>query len=336
MRFVRYSGRRVLFLIPQLLVVSVIVFFLIRLLPGDPAYLLAGQFATPERIAEVRHDLGLDRPLLEQYGIYLGNVVHGDFGMSWRTSQNVLADVAQRLPATLELIILAGGAAVLIGVPLGVWTATRRRGVADRAVFAYGMLAGSVPDFWVGLILIFFFFSVLGWAPGPIGQLDPVFDTPPRVTGMIAVDALLARQWDTFRSAASHLVLPVATLTIVYMSLIIKNVRSTMQEMIDSEFVQYARALGLSPTMQLRYAFRNSMAPMVTVIGIMFWFMLGGAVLVETVFAWDGLGQYAVESVVNSDYAPLQAFVLIAAVFTMLVFLLVDLAYFLIDPRIKG
>jgi ABC-type dipeptide/oligopeptide/nickel transport system permease component len=336
MRLLRYIGRRVVFLIPQLVVVSMIVFFLIRLLPGDPAYLLAGQFATPDRIAEIRHDLRLDRPLLDQYFIYVDRVAHGDFGTSWRTSQSVLTDVAQRLPATLELIILAGIGSVVIGVPIGIWTAVRRKGVLDRLLFGYGMLAGSVPDFWLGLILIFFFFSVLNWVPGPIGQLDPVFDAPPRFTGMIAVDALLAGQWDTFASAAAHLVLPVATLTLVYMSLIIKNVRATMQEMLESEFVQHARALGLSPLMQLRYAIRNAMAPLVTVIGIMFWFMLGGAVLVETVFAWDGLGQYAVESVVNSDYAPLQAFVLIAAVFTMIVFLLVDLAYFLIDPRIKG
>jgi peptide/nickel transport system permease protein len=336
MRFVRYIARRVVLLVPQLFVVSVIVFFLIRLLPGDPAYLLAGQFATQERIAEVRHDLRLDRPLLDQYAIYVTRVAHGDFGTSWRTSQSVLTDVAQRLPATLELVILSGVGAVVIGVPVGIWTAVRRKGVIDRILFGYGMLAGSVPDFWLGLILIFVFFSVLNWVPGPIGQLDPIFEAPPRITGMLAVDALLAGQWDTFASAASHLVLPVATLTIVYMSLIIKNVRATMQEMLESEFVQHARALGLSPVMQLRYAIRNAMAPLVTVIGIMFWFMLGGAVLVETVFAWDGLGQYAVESVVNSDYAPLQAFVLIAAVFTMVVFLLVDLAYFLIDPRIKG
>ncbi len=313
-----------------------IVFFLMRLLPGDPAFLLAGQFATTERIAEVRHELGLDRPLTEQYVLYVTRVLHGDFGTSWRTSQSVLADVAQRLPATLELIILAGVGSVVIGVPIGIWTAVRRKGLLDRALLGYGLLAGSVPDFWLGLILIFFFFSVLNWVPGPIGQLDPVFDAPPRITGMIAVDALLAGQWDTFSSAVSHLVLPVATLILVYMSLIIKNVRATMQEMLESEFVEHARALGLSPVMQLRYAIRNAMAPLVTVIGIMFWFMLGGAVLVETVFAWDGLGQYAVELVVNSDYAPLQAFVLIAAVFTMIVFLLVDLAYFLIDPRIKG
>jgi ABC-type dipeptide/oligopeptide/nickel transport system permease component len=236
-------------------------------------------------MVEVRHDLRLDLPLLEQYGIYLLNILHGDFGNSRRTSQSVMTDVSQRLPATLELITLAGLVSVLLGIPIGVWTAVRRKGIVDRFLLGYGMLAGSVPGFWLGLILIFVFFSLLGWVPGPIGQLDPVVDAPPRITGMIALDALLSGQWETLQSAVAHLVLPVATLTIVYMALIIKNVRSTMQEMMKSEFVQYARALGLSPFMQVRYALRNSMTAMVTVISIMFWFMLGGAVLVETVFS---------------------------------------------------
>jgi len=153
---------------------------------------------------------------------------------------------------------------------------------------------------------------------------------------MYTVDALLAGRWDTFVSAVKHLILPVATLVLVYMTLIIKNTRSTVEEMLRSDFVEYARALGLSRSVQLRYALRNAMPPVVTVVGIVFWFLLGGAVLVETVFAWGGLGQYGVEAVIYSDYAPLQAFVLLAAVFTLVIFLLVDLAYFLIDPRIKG
>jgi peptide/nickel transport system permease protein len=153
---------------------------------------------------------------------------------------------------------------------------------------------------------------------------------------MIVVDALIAGEWEAFRSALWHLVLPVATLTLVYMTLIIKNTRSAVEEMLESDFVEHGRALGLHQRTLLRYALRNAMPPIVTVIGIVFWFLLGGAVLVETVFAWGGLGQYAVEAVVNSDYAPLQAFVLLAAVFTLVVFLLVDLAYFLIDPRIRA
>lgn len=335
MRFLRYSIRRLIFLVPQLIAVSFIVFFLVRLLPGDPAFLMAGQYATKERIEEVRRGLGLDLPLHEQYFTYVKNVLGGDFGMSWRTSQSVLSDIADRLPATLELILLAGLISVLIGIPIGVYTAVKRRGVGDKVLFIYGMLSGSIPDFWLGLILIYLFFSLLGWLPGPIGRLDPIAETPPTVTGLYTVDSLIAGQWATFVSAVQHLVLPVATLVLVYMTLIIKNVRTTVEEMMNSDFVEHARALGLSRRMQLRYALRNAMPPVITVVGIVFWFLLGGAVLVETVFAWGGLGQYGVESVIYADYAPLQAFVLIAAIFTMLVFLLVDLAYFLIDPRIK-
>jgi peptide/nickel transport system permease protein len=334
-RFWRYAGRRLAFLPVQLLIVSVIVFFLVRLLPGDPSYLLAGPFATVERVDEVRRRLGLDQPLHVQYVRYLKSVVRGEFGTSWITSQPVLQDIGQRLPATMELILAAMLLSVLVGIPLGVWTAVRKTGIADRAVFAYGMLAGALPDFWFALIMIFLFFFQLGWAPGPIGQLDLTVSIPPRVTGMYAVDALLAGDWPALRSALAHLVLPVTTLTAIYMPLVMKNTRSTMEEMLSSEFVVYARAAGLSRAVQLRYALRNSMPSVVTIIGILFWFLLGGAVLVETVFAWGGLGQYAVQSVVSSDYAPLQAFVLVTAVFTSIVFLLVDLGYFLLDPRIK-
>jgi ABC-type dipeptide/oligopeptide/nickel transport system permease component len=335
MRFFKYTLRRLVFLIPQLFAVSLIVFFLVRLLPGDPAYLIAGQFATQERVDEVRRDLGLDRPIPEQYITYVLHVLHGDFGRSWRTSQNVVDDIATRFPATLELILSAGVLSVLLGVPIGVYTAVKRRGVGDKVLFVYGMLSGSIPDFWLGLILIFVFFSLLGWLPGPIGRLDPIVETPPTITGMYTIDALIAGQWDIFVSALRHLILPVATLVLVYMTLIIKNTRSTVEEMLQSDFVEHARALGLPRSKQLRYALHNALPPVVTVVGIVFWFLLGGAVLVETVFAWGGLGQYGVEAVVYSDYAPLQAFVLLAAVFTLIVFLLVDLAYFLIDPRIK-
>jgi peptide/nickel transport system permease protein len=336
MAFLRYTLWRLLFLVPQLIAVSLIVFFLIRLLPGDPAFLIAGQFATQERVEEVRHDLGLDRPLPEQYLRYLGKVLHGDFGQSWRTSQAVTDDIARRLPATLELILLAGGVSVLLGIPIGVYTAVKRRGVGDKVLFVYGMLSGSIPDFWLGLILMYLFFSVLGWLPGPIGRLDPIDEPPPVITGMYTLDALFAGQWDVLVSAVRHLVLPVATLVLVYMTLIIKNTRTTVEEMLRSDFVDHARALGLSRRTQLRYALRNAMPPVITVVGIVFWYLLGGAVLVETVFSWGGLGQYGVEAVINSDYAPLQAFVLLAAVFTLFVFLLVDLAYFLIDPRINA
>ncbi|HET6522563.1 MAG TPA: ABC transporter permease, partial [Geminicoccaceae bacterium] len=334
-RFLKFVLRRLAFLVPQLFAVSVIVFFMVRLAPGDPSFILAGPYATPDRVEEVRAELGLDQPLATQYARYLGNVFRGDFGVSWRTSQPVMEDIRQRLPATLELVFGAALLSVLIGVPLGVVTAVWKGGVADRGVFLYGMLAGSLPDFWIALLLIFFLFYLGNLVPAPVGQLDFAVFPPDHVTGAYVVDAALTRNWPAFQSALGHLILPVLTLVLTYMPLVLKTARSAMDEMLESAFVLQARASGLSRWTQLRYALRNALPPVATVTGILVWFLLGGAVLVETIFAWGGLGQYAVESVVNSDYAPLQAFVLLAAVFTSVVFLLVDVAYYLLDPRIQ-
>jgi peptide/nickel transport system permease protein len=334
-RFTLFAGKRLLFTIPQLFVVSVIVFFLIRLLPGDPSYMLAGPYASPERVQEVRGSLGLDQPIITQYVHYLGRLGKGDFGTSWRTSQPVLNDIRQRLPATLELVVGAVLFSVVIGIPLGVAVATSRGGVLKRLLFFYGMLAGSLPDFWIGLLLILIFFFFLGWAPAPVGQLDFAVSAPDHITGAYVVDALLTGNGPAFWSACAQIVLPLATLVLVYMPLVLKTARSAMEEMLYSGFVLQARASGLSRSAQMRYALRNALPPVITVIGIEFWFLLGGAVLVETIFAWGGLGQYAVESVINSDYAPLQAVVLITAVFTTMVFLVVDILYYLLDPRIS-
>lgn len=319
----------------QLLIVSLIVFFLVRQLPGDPTYLYAGPYATQERVEEVRSQLGLDQPVWVQYVRYVERIAVGDFGTSMRTSQPVMKDIRQRFPATFELIMYAVLFSVIIALPLGVFTAIRRTGVLSRIVFFYGMMAGSLPDFWFALLSIFVFFYTFAWLPGPIGRIDLMVSKPENITGLYTIDSLLTGNWEALSSAAGQLVLPVAVLTFVYMPLVLKNAQSAMQEMLASEFVTYARAAGLPRAMQWRYALRNALPPVITVIGILTWFLLGGAVLVETVFAWGGLGQYAVESVVNSDYAALQAVVLLSAVFTMVVFLVVDLAYFVIDPRIK-
>ena len=335
MRFLKYTGRRLAMLPVQLLIVSLIVFFLVRQLPGDPTYLYAGPYATPERIEEVRRQLGLDLPVWVQYARYVERALVGDFGTSMRTSQPVSKDILQRFPATLELIGYAVFFSVLIAVPLGVYTAIKSSGLINRGVFIYGMMAGSLPDFWFALLAIFVFFYKLAWLPGPMGRLDLMVSKPDDITGLYTVDALLTGNWEALASAGSQLILPVAVLTFVYMPLVLKNAQAAMQEMLGSEFVTYARAAGLPQMMQWRYALMNALPPVITVTGILTWFLLGGAVLVETVFAWGGLGQYAVQSVVNSDYASLQAVVLLAAVFTMVVFLLVDLAYFVIDPRIK-
>ena len=335
MRIFRYTARRIALLPLQLLIVSLIVFFLVRQMPGDPTFLYTGPFATTERVAEVRSQLGLDEPIYVQYTKYMQRLVQGDLGMSHRTSQPVMKDLKQRLPATMELILFAVIFSVVIGVPLGVYTAIRNSGVLYRVVYVYGMMAGALPDFWFALIAIFVFFYSFDLLPGPIGRLDLMVSQPETITGMYTFDSIVTANWEALASSSAQLFLPVLTLVFVFMPLVLKNAHSAMEDMLNSEFVTFARAAGLSKMMQWRYALRNAMPPVITVTGILTWFLLGGAVLVETVFAWGGLGQYAVQSVVNSDYAALQGVVLFSAIFTMLVFLVVDLAYFAVDPRIK-
>lgn len=339
MSFWRWLGRRLLGIIPTLFLVSVLVFSMVRLLPGNPAYRLAGIAATPETIARLETEMGLDKPLPVQYVLYLKRVFHGDFGNSTYTRFPVLTELAQRIPATLELLTLSLLAAISIGVPLGAFLAIVQRRlvgrIADRLTFLYGMLAGAIPEFWVGLMLIYLFFFRLRWFPGPTGQLDFSISPPVHITGMYLFDALLTFNWPAFLSAARHLALPVATLAFLTTAPIIKMTRASLNDALNADYVQYARKCGLPTKLVIRYALRSALPPIVTLVALLYSYLLGGAVLVEKVFAWGGLGQYAVQSVVVSDYPSLQAFVLIAAVFSLFVFLIVDIIYALIDPRIR-
>jgi peptide/nickel transport system permease protein len=328
-----FIGRRLLFLIPQLIGISLVSFFLIRLLPGNPAYAIAGQLATEEQIAAIEERMQLNEPLPIQYLTYVTNVLQGDFGVSWRTSNPVLVDIKQRLPATIQLITIALVVIALLGVLFGVLIATNPRGIVSRLMFVYGLLAGAMPDFWLGLLLIFFFYFKLEWAPPPVGQFGLEVFPPPPVTGMSLIDSVLARDWEALRSAAGHLVLPELTLILIYIGGVVRMTSTTMTDVLDSGFVHYANASGLPNRTVVRYALRNSLPPVVTILGIIYGFLLGGAVLVETVFAWGGIGQYAVQSIVNSDYLAIQGFVLIAAVFTLVVYLIIDIIYFFLDPR---
>jgi ABC-type dipeptide/oligopeptide/nickel transport system permease component len=332
-RMTLFIGRRFLFLIPQLIGISLVSFFLVRLMPGNPAYAIAGQLATEEQIAAIEQRMQLDKPIPVQYVAYLSNVLQGDFGISWRTSNPVLVDIKQRLPATIQLITIALLVIAILGVVFGVLIATNPRGIASRIMFVYGLLAGAMPDFWLGLLLIFFFYFKLQWAPPPVGQYGLEVFPPPPVTGMSLIDSTLARDPDALRSAAAHLVLPELTLILIYIGGVVRMTSTTMSDVLDSGFIHYGKANGLPNRTITRYALRNSLPPVVTVLGIIYGFLLGGAVLVETVFAWGGIGQYAVQSIVNSDYLAIQGFVLIAAVFTLAVYLIIDIIYFFLDPR---
>jgi peptide/nickel transport system permease protein len=335
-RLFAYILRRLLFVVPQALGISVITFVIVRVLPGNPALVLAGSTATKESIAAIERRLGLDQPIWVQYWRYLNGLVTGDLGKSLVTSQPVVDDLVQRLPATFELIFFGLILSLIVGIPLGVRAAVSRgKGLAHRIAAPYSLLAGSIPDFWVGLIAILVFYAYLGWAPAPLGQLPIGADPPVRITGMYMVDALATGNWRVLQSAATHLLLPLVTLVFVYMAPIVKMTRSSMEEVLESAFVDHLESLGLGRRVIMWRALRNALPPVVTIVGVLVGYLLGGAVLIEIVFSWGGAGQYAVQAIVNSDFAAIQGFVLVAAGFSLLVYLAVDLLYFALDPRIR-
>jgi peptide/nickel transport system permease protein len=331
----RYVVRRLLLLVPQVLGVTTIVFFLNRLLPGDPAYMIAGSLATKDVVASVRKQMGLDLPIWDQYFIYLGRVAHGDLGKSWLTSSQVTEDILRRLPATLELVTLALILAFSIALPLGMMTALRPGTIMDRLASAYGMLAGAMPDFWWALFLVFVLFGKLQIVPAPIGRIDLSLLPPPQITGLYTVDSILSGDWPSFWSSLAHLALPAFTLAFVYAGPILKMARSTMSQALLGNFIQYARASGLPKQIIARYALRNALLPVITMTGITYGYLIGGAVLIEQIFAWGGLGQYAVQAITSSDYMAVSGVVLTTTVFSLLVYLAVDLLYLAVDPRIR-
>ena len=332
-RLLRYVGKRLLFVAPQLFGILFVSFLLVKLIPGDPAVLMLGPFATEKALAELRTELGLDKSVIEQFFIYLGNVLQGDLGTSWQTTLPVTTDLAQRFPATLELITLSLMLALAIGVPLGIAGARRKRGVIRRTADYYGLFAGAVPDFWLGLVMIFVFYTLLGAVPAPLGRLDYAIIPPPTVTGALLIDSALAGNWRAFSNAAGHLLLPVATLGLINAGPILKMTQSTMERMLEADFSQYAEMCGLPPKVIARKAFRNSLPSVITIVSVLYGFLIGGAVLVEIVFSWGGAGQYAVSGVLNVDFNPVLGFVLYSAILSLAIYLIVDLIYFAIDPR---
>lgn len=340
MELTKYALKRILLVIPQMVLISVATFVLIRMLPGDPARLQLGPMASDEGVAALREKLRLDESIPSQYMAYLERLFQGDLGRSWVSSTNVSEDLLERIPATLELIAFGMLLVALFLVPLGIVTAVRGGGPITRFLkkisFGYGLLAGALPDFWLGLLFIFIFFTTLGVLPGPEGRLA-IGETPPdQVTGFYTIDSLLAGDISLFFSSLEHLFLPALTLAFVYGAVIFKMTRSSMEAALRSNYISYSEGFGLSHRKILWYAFRNAAPPVVVMVGVVTGFLLGGAVLIETVFNLSGVGQYAVQSITSADYAPIQAFVLLAAVFTMLAYLIVDLVYFAVDPRVRA
>lgn len=336
---VRFLLNRLPFLIVQLAVISFVTFAIVRMLPGDPARLQLGPLAPQDTVDALREAMRLDRSIFEQYFAYLGQVFTGDFGRSYVTGTNVLDDLADRVPATIELLLCTFIAIALIFVPWSVISVASEQSFVgrflNRSSRFYGFLAGALPDFFLALVLIFIFFFLLGWLPGPEGRLG-ILDIPPaRVTGLYIVDALLAGDIKLAMTAASHLVLPVTALTFVYGAPIFKMLLSSMARNWRSEQVQFARLLGMSRRTQVLFAFKVSAGPTIVMAGVVAGYLLGGAVLIESIFNLNGVGQYAVQAIIAADYAPIQAFVTVAVVYVMLVYLVVDVVFALVDPRVR-
>jgi peptide/nickel transport system permease protein len=331
-----YLARRLAAMILVLLGVATITFMVTRLL-GNPVYLLVGQQADQEIIENMRHQMGLDRPLPEQYVRYLAAVANGDLGVSRVTQRPVLVEIQLRLPATLELVTAAMLLIVLVAVPLGVFSAARPGGVLDRFGQFIAQLGTSVPSFWLGLLLIYFFFFRLPWFPAPLGQLEGDISPPPERTGLLVIDSLIAGNLPALESALSHLILPAITLAIASAPSTLQITRTTLIQILSSDYVRTARAYGLPQrTIYFRYALKNVIVPVITVLAMTFGFLMSGTVLVETVFAWPGLGLFAVNSMHQLDYEPILGVVFLSALFYALAYLVADLITLAVDPRIRA
>lgn len=327
--------RRILAMVPALLGVIVCIFLLTRVLPGDPARTLAGEQADPATVEKIRAEMGLDQPVIGQFFSYLRDLASGDLGFAWHTGQPVLTDFASRLPATVELALVAVAISLLIGVPMGVISATRRDRPIDHASRVFSLIGSSMPLFWLALMVIFVFYNKLGWEPAPLGRLAQGVNPPTTITGLFVVDSLLTGDFVALKSALSHVIWPALCLATGSTAIIARMTRSEMLEVINQDYVRTARSKGLPPAkVILKHALKNAAPVIVTVVGLQFGQLLGGAVITETVFSWPGIGSYVVQSVLATDYAPVQAFTLLAAVIYLTVNLCVDLVNARLDPRI--
>ncbi|MCC0039895.1 MAG: ABC transporter permease subunit [Brucellaceae bacterium] len=331
----RFLISRLALLIPTFIGVSIISFAFIRLLPGDPILLLAGERGlSPERYQQLRELYGFDQPLVVQYFDYLVNLLQGDFGTSIVTKRPVLEEFLTLFPATLELSFCAIIVATVIGVPAGVLAAIRRGSWLDQSVMGTALVGYSMPIFWWGLLLIILFSGILQWTPVS-GRISLIYFFP-TTTGFMLIDSLLSGQSGAFKSAASHLILPTVVLATIPLAVIARQTRSAMLEVLGEDYVRTARAKGLSPYRVVGlHALRNAMIPVITTIGLQVGVLMAGAILTETIFSWPGIGKWMVDSVFKRDYAVVQGGLLLIAAIIMLVNLIVDLLYGLINPRIR-
>ncbi len=339
----RFILRRLATVVLQLAGITLFVFFLIRLMPADPIAQMVGSDGSIEARQQVAHQLGLDRSLLQQLANFVGvfsdsgkpGLLQGDLGTSWVSNTLVTTEILRDLPVTLEIVTYALLVSFLIALPLGLAAARKPGGVADRVTLVWGMFAGAQPDYWWGLLFVFVFFFLLNIAPPPMGRIGPLYTPPYEITGFITIDTLLEGHVDEWFSALYYLTLPVLTLVFVISGALVKMVRTNTMRAMQSDYILYARASGLPSRLVARYAVRAALTPAITLIGIFYGVLLSAAVTVEVVFSLDGIGQYAIRSVLAFDYPAIQGVVLVVAAVSLLIYLLLDIVHAFLDPRIQ-
>ncbi len=332
----KYFIRRVLYAIPVLILVSLLIFIMTRIMPGDPARMYAGEQAPESTVEQIREEMGLNKSLPEQFVIYMSDLLRGDFGYAWHTEHEVIDDFAARFPATLELAICSLLLAVVIGVPLGILSATHKNSIVDHFSRLFSLAGASMPVFWLGLMLVLVFYVKLGISPAPMGRIGNGLNDPTHITGLFILDSMLTGDTAALKSSLSQIALPAVTLSLASMAIITRMTRSSMLEVLGLDYVRTARAKGLKERVVIyRHAFSNTLIPLLTVLGSQFGLLLGYTVVVETIFAWPGIGSYVTDSILITDYAPIQAFALLSAVLYLVINLVLDLLYTVVDPRVK-
>jgi len=321
-------------IIPVLLGVSIVVFFMVRMIPGDPAHIILGQQATPAQVQQVRENMGLDKPIIVQYGLFLKDALRGDLGDSIVTGRPVTTELMVRLPATFELTAFAMLIAVLVGIPVGVISAVKQYSLLDKTTSVLALTGISMPIFWLAMILVVIFGVNLELLPFP-GRLDPTTGIT-AITGLVLVDSLLTLNFAGFWDGLLHLIMPALALATIPMAVIMRMTRSSMLEVMNEDYVRTARAKGVVPwRVIVKHALRNAMLPTITVIGLQVGLLMGGAIITETIFSWPGIGLYAYQSVSSRDYASIQGVVLYGALLFVLINLFVDILYAILDPRVR-
>lgn len=327
--------KRLLLLVFVVFGVTFITFFLSNIIPGDPASMMAGQRANEETLEQVRKQLGLDQPVLTQYAHYMQGLLSGDLGTSIRTQKPVLDDLLVFFPATLELATLAFFIAIVIGIPLGILAAVKKNTFWDHASRIFTISGISTPVFWSGLVVIFIFYGLLGWFPAN-GRIDMHINPPTHVTGFYLLDSLLSGDFVAFQSSLRHIILPAIVLSFAQLAIITRQVRASMLEVLEKEYFRTAMANGIhGPYLLIKYGLRNALIPTITIIGVSFGALLGGAVVTETIFGWPGMGRYVVQSISYLDFPAMMGFTVFISIGYVIINLIVDLSYYVLNPQIK-